>query len=99
MKILSNTVLWNFIYIFLFGVFITKPLILLLISTIISIHGLYLRHIDYFDDNMNFLFLGYVIVIVIIVILIKDKVNLINHKRMVKKGLRVPDDWDTESLE
>jgi hypothetical protein len=102
MKILSSIPIWNLVYPILFGYFIINPLYLFIISTVITIHILYLSNSVYDDDGDTpiFTLLSFIgLPIVIYIMLSKTNcVKLFLHKILVKMGKRIPDNWDNEKL-
>ena len=105
MKILSNIPIWNLTYPLMFGCFITNPLYLLILSTIISIHIILLAVNDcnYVDDKPIFYLLSFIGLLVVGYMVFRDFrksswVSSIKHKLLVKMGKRIPDNWDNEKL-
>jgi hypothetical protein len=95
-EILAFNEFWNFFYPLIFGIFILHPLYLFIISSIIDIHVFLLvtNNLDSIDDRNYYLLLSYIIIIAFLFVLI----GKIKHKIMVKKGLRIPDNWDDEII-
>lgn len=105
MKILSSIPIWNLVYPILFGYFITNPLYLFILSTVITIHIFYLANYDTDNDGETpiFALLSYVgLPGVFYVMFLEGKKNnwmkSIKHKILVKMGKRIPDNWDNEKL-
>ena len=106
MKIFHNANIWNFVYPLVFGVFITQPLYLFIVSTIISIHLLYLvsRDVEFENETPIFVLLSYFGLFALIYMLFFDekillkKLKCIKGWYLVKIGRKVPDNWDNEKL-
>jgi hypothetical protein len=88
----------------LFGYFITNPILLFSISTIITIHSIIVicsnLPIDDDSDSPTYMFLSYFFLPVFIYYFFTDGiwVESIKRKLLVKMGRRAPDNWDNEKL-
>lgn len=96
MKILNNDKLWGFIYPIVFGFCINYPLYLILVSTIISIHVFYLAYNDIDIDNPFFVLLGYGPLLLVCYYGLIQLYKKISDWILIKKGRKIPDNWDNE---
>lgn len=102
MKIFKNTAFWNTVYFTIFGAFLTHPLLLLILSAIVSIHTIFYTKCDGINDDETpmFILLGLFGIIMSLYYLITDNDYIglnyknIKHKILVKLGKRIPDNWD-----
>lgn len=105
-KILSKTPIWNFVYSLIFGCFITNPILLLIISTIITIHLIILAYndVDLNGEAPLYMLLSFMGLPIIIYYAFKEEfyfrniIRNIKYRILVKLGRRVPDNWDDEKV-